>query len=102
MTPEIIRYKIAPERKASFEQAYAAAAQVLQQSGYCIGYQLLVSDVDPTLYLLRIDWTSPEDHLKGFRGSALFRPFFEQVKPFVDDILEMTHYRATPIVWQRH
>ncbi len=102
MTPEIIRYKIAPERKASFEQAYAAAAQVLQHSDYCLGYQLLVSDVDPTLYLLRIDWTSPDDHLKGFRGSALFRAFFEQVKPFVDDILEMTHYRSTPIIWQRY
>jgi quinol monooxygenase YgiN len=102
MTPEIIRDKIAPERKASFEQAYAAAAQVLQQSEYCIGYQLLVSDVDPTLYLLRIDWTSPDDHLKGFRGSALFRQFFERVKPFVDDILEMTHYRSTPIFWQRY
>lgn len=101
MTPEIIRYKIAPERKAAFEQASAAAAQVLQQSEFCLGYELLASASDPTLYLLRIDWTSPDDHMRGFRGSALFRPFFDQVKPFVGDILEMAHYRATPIVWQR-
>lgn len=101
MTPEIIRYKVAPERKLAFEQAYASASEFLRQSEYCLGYELLVCESDPTLYLLTIRWTSPEDHMQGFRGSALFRSFFELVRPFVDDILEMTHYCATPIAWSR-
>lgn len=101
MTPEIIRYKVAPERKSAFEQGYARASQFLRQSEHCSGYELLVSESDPTIYLLTIRWTSPEDHTQRFRGSAEFRSFFELVKPFVDDILEMTHYRATPIAWHR-
>lgn len=101
MTPEIIRYRIAPERQAAFEQAYAAAGASLQESEHCLGYELLQSEADASLYLLTIRWTSAEGHLQGFRSSAAFREFFEQVKSFVDAILEMSHYRASHLVWQR-
>lgn len=35
--------------------------------------------------------------MKGFRGSAEFRRFYELVKPFFNDIQEMQHYELTRV-----
>ena len=47
---------------------------------------------NPSQFILRIEWSSAEDHLKGFRGSPEFRAFFAHVRPYVNDIAEMRHY----------
>jgi hypothetical protein len=38
-----------------------------------------------------------EGHIKGFRTSPEFKPFFEAVRPFFNDIQEMRHYNITDI-----
>lgn len=53
---------------------------------------------EPDNYIVRIEWTSLEDHEQGFRRSAGFGPFFQSVKPFFDQIEEMRHYELTAIV----
>ncbi|ARF53956.1 group II truncated hemoglobin [Streptomyces gilvosporeus] len=98
MTTEYIRYRIAdPERRAAFEKAYAAAAEQLDAAPECLGYDLAQGVEEPERYILRIEWTSVEDHLKGFRGGPLFGDFLDRVRPYIDDIEEMKHYARTAV-----
>ncbi|MFF8898359.1 putative quinol monooxygenase [Streptomyces lydicus] len=98
MTIEYIRYRITePERRAAFEKAYTAAAAQLDAAPECLGYDLAHGIEEPERYILRIEWTSVEDHLKGFRGGPLFGPFLASVRPYIDDIEEMKHYTPTAV-----
>ena len=94
---EYIRYRIEPEQRADFEQAYVAAAAVLARAGQCVDYELTRCVDEPVRYVLRITWTSAEDHLRGFRTGELFPPFFAAIRPFVGNIEEMRHYAPTPV-----
>ena len=97
MITEFTRYHIPSGREAAFEQAYTEAQKYLAASPYCRSYALLRCVEEPGHYVLRIDWTSIDEHLKGFRRSADFPKFFAAVKPFVDHIQEMQHYEPTGI-----
>ena len=44
------------------------------------------------LHVLRITWTSAEDHLQGFRGGDRFPEFLAAIRSYVGDIEEMRHY----------
>ena len=101
MTPEILRYKIPADQADGFEQAYARAGDALRQSPHCQRFELLRSEKDPELYLLTILWDSAEGHLQGFRKSAQFPPFLEQIRAYLPNLLEMEHYRATDVAWSR-
>jgi quinol monooxygenase YgiN len=98
---EIIRYNITKENQQSFEQAYSKAAQYLQSSKYCLGYQVIHGKEEPNHYIVVIHWTSMDEHLNGFRKSPQFMPFFNLVKPFYNNIEEMKHYELTNITWQK-
>jgi quinol monooxygenase YgiN len=98
---EIIRYKIPSDQQASFEEAYAKAAKLLQQSPFCLAYEIIHGVDEPQHYIVRIHWTSKDDHMKGFRNSAEFPPFFSLVKSFYNNIEEMKHYAMIASVWER-
>jgi quinol monooxygenase YgiN len=98
MIIEYIRYRVPGERRDEFEAAYGAAASSLQRSPHCFAYDLARGVEEPERYILRIEWDSREGHEQGFRGGEEFRAFFAAVRPFFDDIEEMSHYEATPIV----
>jgi quinol monooxygenase YgiN len=98
---EIIRYTIADGERNSFEAAYSTAGTILQSSPYCLGYEIIHGTDEPANYIVRIHWTSVEDHLNGFRKSKEFMAFFDLVKPFYNDIREMKHYEQTSAVWTR-
>ena len=98
MILEYVRYRIsAPQRRSEFERAYTSAAHWLDASPYCLGYDLSHGVEEPERFVLRIEWTSREDHEKGFRGGPHFPPFLEAVRPFIGDIEEMKHYEPTPV-----
>jgi len=97
MIVEYIRYKIPPTQVARFEQDYAEAAHSLDASAHCLGYELACCLDEPGSCILRIEWDSVEGHMQGFRGSAEFRAFFAAIKPYVDRIEEMRHYRVTAV-----
>lgn len=97
MIVEYIRYHLAESAREAFEQVYGAAAPLLDESPYCLGYELTVCAEDAGQYILRITWTSAEDHLEGFRKSAGFRAFFAAIRPYVDAIQEMRHYTLTAV-----
>ena len=98
---EIIRYNIPEEQRSKFEEAYRQAGSVLQASPYCLGYEIIRGTDEKHHYIVRIHWTSVDDHLNGFRKSKEFGSFFAQVKPFYNNIEEMKHYEITDTVWKR-
>lgn len=97
MIIEYTRYRIPPGRAEQFEAAYQRAAVPLASAPQCVGYELTRCDEEPECYVLRITWTSAEDHLKGFRGSPAFRAFFAEVQPYFSAIEEMRHYSPTGV-----
>jgi quinol monooxygenase YgiN len=97
MIVEYIRYRIPAELAAAFERDYANAARSLDASPWCLGYELAGCTEEPACYVLRIEWTSAEDHLQRFRGSAEFASFLAAIKPYIGNIDEMRHYRATAV-----
>lgn len=101
MVPEVLRYKIPFARSDEFERAWGEAGRVLMRSAHCHGFELLRSRKDPELYLLLIRWDSAEGHLQGFRQSAEFQEFLIHIRQFLPELLEMEHYSATGIEWDR-
>jgi quinol monooxygenase YgiN len=90
---EIIRYTISADQHANFEDAYKQAGRLLQESRFCLAYQVIHGEEEPDHYIVIIDWKSTEDHMNGFRQSPQFMPFFNLVKPFYNNIEEMKHYK---------
>lgn len=93
MIVEYLRYSVDAARQAQFIADYKEASQSLKKSPYCENYEFCQCVEDPTQFIIRIQWTSPDDHLKGFRGSDEFKAFFPKIKAYLDDISEMRHYQ---------
>lgn len=98
MTVEYIRYEISTEKQAGFINAYSKASEQLDKSEYCLGYELSKCEEEPENFILRIEWTSTNDHLNGFRKSRDFIDFLNHVRPYFDNIAEMNHYKLTKVV----
>ncbi|UOQ55263.1 putative quinol monooxygenase [Hymenobacter cellulosivorans] len=92
MTVEYIRYRIAAEQQPAFIEALRKANELLTQAPDCLHYELTHCEEDPELFIWRIEWTSVDRHLNGFRKSPAFGAFFQLVKPFYQSIQEMNHY----------
>lgn len=97
MIVEYIRYRIPAAAQADFLAAYGAAARALDASPFCLNYELAQGAEESERFILRIHWTSAEDHLRGFRSSSEFRDFLAQVKPYLGNVEEMQHYRPTAV-----
>lgn len=97
---EIIRYSIPQESRTKFEDAYRSAGAHLKSSPYCLGYEVIHGVEEPDKYIVRIHWTSIEDHLHGFGKSEDFSAFLIHVKPFYNNIEEMKHYETVSSMWK--
>ena len=96
MIVEYIRYEV--EDAAALIEAYEAARSSLDASPHCLAYELSRCSEEPKSLILRIEWTSTQAHLEGFRKSAEFGPFLAAVRPFIGQIREMRHYELTSVV----
>ena len=67
MIVEYTRYRIPQDRRELFVDAYEQAANYLSASPHCLAYELSHCVEDQDRYVLRIEWTSTEEHLAGFR-----------------------------------
>lgn len=92
MIVEYLRYTIDADRRAAFIADYEAASAPLLASPWCLSFDLCACVEEPSSFILRIEWTSPEDHLGKFRTSPEFRAFFAKIRPYLGDIAEMRHY----------
>ena len=98
MVIEYIRYTVAnPARGETLRSAYAVAAKQLDTAPGCLAYELTQCEEDANSWILRIEWRSTEDHLKGFRQGPHFPEFLAAIREFVPEIAEMRHYRLTNV-----
>lgn len=97
MIIEYIRYDLKTHTPDEFLTAYQRASTALDSTPECLGYDISQCAEAANVFILRIDWTSADGHLKGFRGSANFRPFLQEIRPFMGEIAEMRHYQPTAI-----
>ncbi|GLZ08831.1 hypothetical protein Acsp03_62970 [Actinomadura sp. NBRC 104412] len=97
MIVEYIRYRIDQAEAEAFEAAYARAAVPLAAAPQCVDYELSRCVDEPSSYILRITWTSADDHLRGFREGEHFKTFFAEISPYVRQIEEMRHYERTAV-----
>jgi heme-degrading monooxygenase HmoA len=97
MVVEYIRYRVPDGRHEEFESAWTDAQRLLIDAPECVRYEVTRGIEEPDNYIVRIEWSSLDDHEQGFRHSPGFGSFFAAVKPFFDQIEEMRHYEVTPI-----
>lgn len=97
MVVEYIRYRVPEAKSALFEAAYAAAEVSLRLAPECLGWELSRCEEEPACWILRIEWTSTADHLNGFRRGPQFPVFLGQIRPFIEHVEEMRHYRVTDV-----
>jgi heme-degrading monooxygenase HmoA len=95
MIVEYIRYTVPAERQDAFIRDYAAAKEPLMRSSYAKAFDMCQCVEDPSKFVVRIEWTSADDHMKGFRSSEEFKGFFTHIRAYVGMIDEMRHY--TPL-----
>ena len=93
MIVEYLRYTIPAETQSAFLADYEAAMVPLLSSPYAGTFELCQCVEDPSQFILRIQWTSAEDHLQRFRGSAPFKSFFAHIRTYIGNIEEMRHYQ---------
>ena len=101
MITEYIRYALPSDRVNDLEPAYQRAAQWLDHSPHCLGYELSRCTEAPDHYTLRIHWDSHDGHLKGFRSSDDFKRFYAEIAGFIPFIKEMRHYDITAVASQK-
>lgn len=101
MVVEYIRYRLATDQAAGFRAAYTRACESLRASPVCLGYELSECVEEAGVFVLRILWTSTDDHLNGFRKSAQFPPFLAEIRGYVGNIEEMRHYQPSELSWSR-
>jgi quinol monooxygenase YgiN len=94
MIIEYIRYKLPQEDHKQFIDALEKACIILKNYPDCLNYQLAQCSEDKDLFTWRIEWTSIDRHINGFRKSKEFADFFSLVKPFFNSIQEMNHYEV--------
>ncbi|WEZ85611.1 antibiotic biosynthesis monooxygenase (plasmid) [Rhizobium sp. 32-5/1] len=101
MIVEYVRYEMTEYTPEKLIEAYGAAIEHLRAAPQCLGYDLTRCVEEPLSLILRIQWTSREDHLEGFRKGPHFPQFLALIRPFVGEITEMRHYAHLDIQWQR-
>jgi heme-degrading monooxygenase HmoA len=94
MIIEYLRYTIPKDHQAAFVADYDAARGPLTRSPYAMGFELCQCVDDKTQFILRIEWTSAEDHLTRFRKSPEFQEFFGHIRQYLSAINEMRHYKT--------
>lgn len=101
MITEYIRYELKASTPEALISAYAAASRHLKAAPECLGYELTRCEEAQASCILRILWTSSQDHIEGFRKGPHFPPFLALIRPFIGEIAEMRHYADTGVAWIR-
>ncbi len=94
MIIEYLRYSIPEDLQAAFVKDYDAARISLMRSPHARAFELAQCVDDKSQFILRLEWSSIDDHLQGFRHSAEFQEFFGHIRKYVSNIDEMRHYAA--------
>ena len=83
MTVEYIPCHITYAASNDFIEAYAKASAQLDESEYCLRYELIQSAKEPEEFVLRIEWKLSEDHQDEFKRATDFTAFRNYIRPFL-------------------
>lgn len=100
MVIEYIRYDLQQHTPEELVAAYGRASAHLAAAPECRAYELTQCEEAPNTLILRIEWTSTDAHLNGFRKGPHFPPFLAEIRSFIQEVSEMRHYQATPVSWR--
>jgi heme-degrading monooxygenase HmoA len=90
-------FQVTPGTEQDFEAAMEQAKEVISQSGGFRSFRLQRGIEEPSSYLLLVEWDSVQDHMQGFRESALFVRWRELIGPFFAAAPEVQHYQAAVV-----
>ncbi|HHC78372.1 MAG TPA: antibiotic biosynthesis monooxygenase [Flavobacteriia bacterium] len=90
---EYIRFKIEEKNCNIFIQTINQACKIIADYPDCLNYEVARCEENTLLFIWRIEWTSTNAHLNGFRKHKTFKPFFKLMQPFLNSISEMNHYK---------
>lgn len=89
MIVECIRYRT--NTPDALIAGYKRAMAPLMRSPYSLWCDVAHCVEEPECVIVRIHWTSADDHPAKFRASEEFREFLGHIKSWIPDIEEMRH-----------
>jgi quinol monooxygenase YgiN len=93
MSIEYIRFKIEEENCKDFIKTIRQACEIIADYPDCLNYEVTRCEEDALLFIWRIEWTSTNAHINGFRKHKTFESFYKLMQPFINSISEMNHYK---------
>ncbi|MDQ5856301.1 MAG: antibiotic biosynthesis monooxygenase [Actinomycetota bacterium] len=91
MVLEIAEFTIRSGQEDEFAVAYRRAAHLLRDTPGCLSMRMTRGIESPSRFMLLVEWENLTDHTKGFRGTASFRAWREQLGPFFAEPPRVEH-----------
>lgn len=91
MIVEVAELKIKPGDEQAFEAGVAQAAPLFLRAKGCHGLSLQRVIETPSVYRLRVQWETVEDHMVGFRSSEDFQGWRALVGSYFEVPPVVTH-----------
>lgn len=92
MILEIATLYVSPGRQGKFEEDFSIARQYISSTKGFLGLTLQKSVEQNNKYVLLIKWAKIEDHLVGFRQSAIYAKWKELLHHYYDPFPVVEHY----------
>ncbi len=91
MVLEIAEFTIRSGEEDSFAVAYGRAARLLRDTPGCLSTRMTRGIESPSRFVLLVEWKNLTDHTEGFRGSASFRIWREELGSFFAETPRVEH-----------
>lgn len=85
---------VRPGEEDAFEQAFRAASPLIASTPGCLSHQLQRCLETKGRYLLLVQWETLEAHTIGFRQSAAYQQWKQQLHHFYDPFPIVEHYES--------
>lgn len=92
MILELATLNIAAGQESAFEAAFINASPIIASMTGYISHQLQRCVENPGQYVLLVNWSSLEDHTKGFRSSAQYEEWRTLLHHFYEPFPTVEHY----------
>ena len=87
-------FAIKPGQAEDFEKAFTLAAPLIRAAKGCRSAQLHRGIENPDSFILLVEWATLEDHMVGFRESAVFGEWRAILGPHFASPPAVEHYAA--------
>ena len=91
MVLEIAEFTIRSGQEDEFAVAYGRAAYLIRDTPGCLSMRMTRGIESPSRFVLLVEWENVTDHTEGFRGTASFRTWREELGPFFAETPRVEH-----------